>query len=656
MGRQERRWRIGAPAAVGVANEGGKASPAAQQSGATSDGTTTDDQTSGITGDTDLDVSPEQRTTTPEAGEPTQQMDSVPAGAEPTEELPTAEGPTEELPTGQRPTDEAPTEELPAEETTAEEPLVEAAEAAKTTEAEVPSTPREAAKVAPAAEEGTEPGGEKAGSPAAVAASNGAMANTADPEHAKAKTHAPELHSGHKLARRYQPRGVRHPPRRLQQLARGRREAAPRRRRPRAARRPPARPPGAGRGPLRRPARRPALRPGPRRRRGGRPGLRHPRVAARRHPAHRAAHRRAPGAARGVPARQPGLPGAWPPPTARAWPICGSTPARVLRTVMGQYRIRGLAVDRGTARCDRDQPQRHDTEAIGALLYASLTQRWPYEEDAHGLPGAAQGRRAGGARPGPGRRTPRPVRARDARPRQRRRDRLPPGAALRHPGGAGQGRRGHPAHPAAGAVPRRPISARLPAAAGAARRRRRPASRPRRPRRRPPCPGRTGKVLKWAVSALLIVALGLGSWQVADTLKPREPAPPAPRPGQKGSRSRRTWPRHPMKVVGAKDFDAGGRRQDDPGEWRTPYDGDAGTYWVTKTTRPGRLRQPQAGRRHHPRSREAPSSSVGVTVDFRTRATHHRRAACPHSSRHTGRATAFSGSTKIASGCTLTAR
>ena len=28
-----------------------------------------------------------------------------------------------------------------------------------------------------------------------------------------------------------------------------------------------------------------------------------------------------------------------------------------------------------------------DTEAIGALLYAALTQRWPYEDDAHGLAG-----------------------------------------------------------------------------------------------------------------------------------------------------------------------------------------------------------------------------------------------------------------------------
>src|SRR6185295_656472 len=39
----------------------------------------------------------------------------------------------------------------------------------------------------------------------------------------------------------------------------------------------------------------------------------------------------------------------------------------------------------------------------------------------------------------------------------------------------------------------------------------------------PPAPlqSRTGKVLKWAVSALLIAALGLGSWQLAETLLDR---------------------------------------------------------------------------------------------------------------------------------------
>ncbi|MCZ9340896.1 serine/threonine protein kinase, partial [Streptomyces sp. TRM76130] len=37
----------------------------------------------------------------------------------------------------------------------------------------------------------------------------------------------------------------------------------------------------------------------------------------------------------------------------------------------------------------------------------------------------------------------------------------------------------------------------------------------------PPLQSRTGKALKWGVSALLIAALGLGSWQLADALMNR---------------------------------------------------------------------------------------------------------------------------------------
>ena len=59
----------------------------------------------------------------------------------------------------------------------------------------------------------------------------------------------------------------------------------------------------------------------------------------------------------------------------------------MLRTSCGQYRIRGLAVNAALRGISSDTPQRTDTEAIGALLYAALTQRWPYESDAYGLPG-----------------------------------------------------------------------------------------------------------------------------------------------------------------------------------------------------------------------------------------------------------------------------
>ncbi|GAA3093971.1 hypothetical protein GCM10020254_43860 [Streptomyces goshikiensis] len=67
------------------------------------------------------------------------------------------------------------------------------------------------------------------------------------------------------------------------------------------------------------------------------------------------------------------------------------TPSAILRTSTGQYRIRGLAVNAALRGITSETPQRADTEAIGALLYAALTQRWPYESDAYGLTGLPKG-------------------------------------------------------------------------------------------------------------------------------------------------------------------------------------------------------------------------------------------------------------------------
>lgn len=67
------------------------------------------------------------------------------------------------------------------------------------------------------------------------------------------------------------------------------------------------------------------------------------------------------------------------------------TPGAVLRTSSSQWRIRGLAVNAALRGISSDTPQRTDTEAIGALLYAALTQRWPYDTDAYGLSGLPKG-------------------------------------------------------------------------------------------------------------------------------------------------------------------------------------------------------------------------------------------------------------------------
>ncbi|MER7755977.1 serine/threonine protein kinase [Kitasatospora sp. NPDC097643] len=71
------------------------------------------------------------------------------------------------------------------------------------------------------------------------------------------------------------------------------------------------------------------------------------------------------------------------------------TPRCVLRTDSGQYRINGIAVDaalRGLPDEDStEDARRTDTRAIGALLFAALTHRWPYPEDRYDLQGLPKG-------------------------------------------------------------------------------------------------------------------------------------------------------------------------------------------------------------------------------------------------------------------------
>ncbi|GAA2085752.1 protein kinase family protein [Streptomyces albiaxialis] len=270
------------------------------------------------------------------------------------------------------------------------------------------------------------------------------------------------------------------------------------------------------------------------------------------------------------------------------------TPACVLRTGVGQYRIRGLAVNAALRGVKSDHAQRDDTEAIGALLYASLTQRWPYEEDAHGLPGVgtlAKGTlvapdqvRAGvhrglstlamralvndgatASRQEQPCATPEELsKAVSALPRIR-----PPETAFTAPapyqrtayqqgtyGAAGGQANGtaHPGGPANRAVAEQPAP--------------------------PALPGRTGKVLKWGVSALLIAALGLGSWQVADALLKGEPPKEKPKAPAQANDSAPVG--KPLKIVDAKDFDPESPDgSENPDKVPDAYDGDPQTYWLT---------------------------------------------------------------------------
>ncbi|MET7938761.1 serine/threonine protein kinase [Streptomyces sp. NPDC005302] len=262
------------------------------------------------------------------------------------------------------------------------------------------------------------------------------------------------------------------------------------------------------------------------------------------------------------------------------------TPGAVLRTSSGQWRIRGLAVNAALRGISSDTPQRTDTEAIGALLYASLTQRWPYESDAYGLSGLPKGVgliapdqvRAGVHRglselamralandgatasrhESPCTTPEELVKAISEMPRIR-----PPEPAFTAPPeyqrtSYQQGTYGRQGPPGA----TQPVSAPPP-----------------------PLQSRTGKALKWAVSALLIAALGLGSWQLADALMEQ---------GNKSDDTKQTHttdgndkngdqtkPVRPIKIQNAQEYVAEGSAQA-AGDVAKTFDGDSNTYWRTK--------------------------------------------------------------------------
>ncbi|MBT2382774.1 protein kinase family protein [Streptomyces sp. ISL-11] len=260
------------------------------------------------------------------------------------------------------------------------------------------------------------------------------------------------------------------------------------------------------------------------------------------------------------------------------------TPGSVLRTSSGQYRIRGLAVMAALRGMTSEHPQRTDTEAIGALLYAALTQRWPYENNAYGLPGLPKGVgliapdqvRAGvhrglselamralvndgatASRQEQPCATPEELaKAVAAMPRIR-----PPESSFATPPGGyqrttyQQGVYGQP--PSRNGVPVQPAPVPPP----------------------PPLQSRTGRALKWSVSALLIAALGLGSWQLADTLlKDGEPDhPPRSESTNDGSSKKNV----PIAVQGIKDFDPNGDGQEKPALVGKAIDNDSSTHWQT---------------------------------------------------------------------------
>ncbi|MEU0004004.1 protein kinase family protein [Streptomyces sp. NPDC006314] len=263
-------------------------------------------------------------------------------------------------------------------------------------------------------------------------------------------------------------------------------------------------------------------------------------------------------------------------------------PNAVLRTSTGQWRIRGLAVNAALRGISSDTPQRTDTEAIGALLYATLTQRWPYENDAYGLSGLPKDI---------GLIAPDQVRAGVHRGLSElaMRALVNDGAtASRHEAACttpeelvkaiGEMPRIRPPEPAFTAPPEYQRTTYQQGTYG------RPAPHPgvTQPITPPPPPlqSRTGKALKWAVSALLIAALGLGSWQLADALMDQSDKSndtnntQTQDGGDKGPKKPASG--KPIAIKGARDFDPFSRDQSEkPGDIGKVYDNSTASYWQT---------------------------------------------------------------------------
>ncbi|MET9501863.1 protein kinase family protein [Streptomyces sp. NPDC006622] len=261
-------------------------------------------------------------------------------------------------------------------------------------------------------------------------------------------------------------------------------------------------------------------------------------------------------------------------------------PNAVLRTSTGQWRIRGLAVNAALRGISSETPQRTDTEAIGALLYAALTQRWPYENDAYGLSGLPKDI---------GLIAPDQVRAGVHRGLSElaMRALVNDGAtASRHESACttpeelvkaiGEMPRIRPPEPAFTAPPEYQRTTYQQGSYG------RPATHPgvTQPVHSPPPPlqSRTGKALKWAVSALLIAALGLGSWQLADALVDQggsEDTNQTQTTDSDDNNSAAPKPIRQFEVKGSQEYVASGSAQA-PEDVGNTYDGDSTTYWRTK--------------------------------------------------------------------------
>jgi hypothetical protein len=267
------------------------------------------------------------------------------------------------------------------------------------------------------------------------------------------------------------------------------------------------------------------------------------------------------------------------------------TPDCVLHTASGQYRIRGLAVEAALHGVRSEQPQRDDTEAIGAVLYAALTQRWPHPDTEHGLVGlpkdvglVAPDKVRAGVHRGLSALAMRALVQEDSAGVQSftTPDELVKGVAaipkIRPPEPVFPQR--SPYRPPTSRQGQVPPNAHASALA---------ATPP------PTLPGRAGKVVKWSVSALLIAALGLGSWQLANTLLNRDKgtdteASAQQQTGDKGTGKEKAT-RRTLAVAGAAEYYPDGNPQHTD-QVKYTYDHKSGTFWRSKSFNEGPVLAP----------------------------------------------------------------
>ncbi|MEU0223303.1 protein kinase family protein [Streptomyces sp. NPDC006284] len=263
------------------------------------------------------------------------------------------------------------------------------------------------------------------------------------------------------------------------------------------------------------------------------------------------------------------------------------SPTAVLRTSTGQWRIRGLAVNAALRGISSEAPQRTDTEAIGALLYATLTQRWPYESDAHGLAGLPKDiglippdQVRAGVHRGLSELAMRALANDGATASRHESPCTTPEELVK---AISEMPRIRPPEPTYTAPPTYQRTAYQQGAYG--RQAPHPGVTQPVPSPPPPLQSRTGRALKWSVSALLIAALGLGSWQLADALMERGGKADDQNQTQTvdgdDKSDDQTKPVKPISVQGAQEYIAEGQAQA-PGDVAKTYDGDSSTFWRTK--------------------------------------------------------------------------